>query len=163
MKKKEYTAYIKEHPLCVVAYTEKNTVTKASIASALECAHFEAPVPTDYEEEYAELEKARNLAVRSEETTKLVRGLEKALDEKCRERYATLTDDEIMDLLVNRKWYYTIGSGISDLYTAISHRLADRLIKLSRRYENTLPSLLQQAEDCEAVVKHHLERMGFTW
>ena len=74
-----------------------------------------------------------------------------------------MTDEEIMDLLVNRKWYYAIGSGITALYTAISHRLADRLIELSRRYEDTLPALLRQTNEYEARVKSHLERMGFTW
>ncbi len=163
MKKKDYTIYIDEHPLCVEVYTEKRTVTKASIAYALGVARLEAPAPAGYEEEYAELVKARELAAKAEENTKLVKELAKALDEKCRERYATLTDDEIIDLLVNRKWYYAIGRGISDLYTAISHRLADRLIELSCRYEDTLPALQQQTGAYEAKVKQHLERMGFTW
>lgn len=46
--------------------------------------------------DYAELEKALVLAQQSEETTKLIKMLEKGLDEKSRERYATLTDEEIM-------------------------------------------------------------------
>lgn len=84
-----------------------------------------------------------------------------ALDEKCKECYATLADEEILDLLVNRKWYYTIGNGIEELYSAISHRLANRLIELAERYENTLPKLSAQVEEYETKVKSHLERMGF--
>lgn len=89
--------------------------------------------------------------------------MDKELDEKARERYAILTDDEIMDLLVNKKWYYAIGTGINDLYAAISHQLADRIIELSKRYENTLPDLMKQTADYEAKVKSHLERMGLKW
>lgn len=163
LNKRDYTNYIDKNTDLECTYTDKRTVTKASIAYALEVARLKAPIPVGYEDEYAELEKAMELAIKSEKTAKLVKGLESALDEKCRERYASLTDDEIMDLLVNRKWYYAIGSGISDLYTAISHRLADRLIKLSRRYEDTLPLLLKQTEDYEAKVKQYLERMGITW
>ena len=103
------------------------------------------------------------MATQSEETTRLIKELDKALDDKCRKRYAALTNDEIIELLINRKWYYTIGSGIDGLYTAISHVLADRLIELSRRYEETLPSLVKKTDDYEERVKSHLERMGFIW
>lgn len=162
-KKADYTFYVDKHPLCVEAYTEKRTITKTSILYALNIARAQAPAPAGNEDDYAELEKAYALATRSEDTTKLIKEMDKALDEKCRERYATLTDEEIMELLVNRKWYYTIGIGVNALYAAISHRLTDRLIELSRRYEDTLPALLQQTSECEVKVKSHLERMGFKW
>lgn len=163
MKKKDYTLFISKNAILECTYTEKGTVTRTSIAYALELARQQAPVPHGYEDDYAELEKALVLTRRSEETTRLIKSLEKDLDEKSRERYAALTDEEIMDLLVNRKWYDAIGSGITALYTAISHRLADRLLELSRRYENTLPTLLRKTGEYETRVKGYLERMGFTW
>lgn len=163
MKKKDYTVYINDHIMLEVAYTDKGTVTKASVAYALAMARVEAPVPEVYADDYAELKQAYELARKSEETTKLIKEMDKDLDEKAQRRYATLTDDEIMDLLVNKKWYYTIGTGINELYTAISHQLADRIIELSKRYEDTLPDLMKQTADYEAKVKKHLERMGFKW
>ena len=163
MKKKDYTVYINDHTILEVAYTEKGTVTKASIAYALAMARAEAPVPEAYADDYAELKEAYELARKSEETTKLIKEMDKDLDEKAQGRYAILTDDEIMDLLVNKKWYYAIGTGINELYTAISHQLAGRIIELSKRYENTLPELMKQTADYEAKVKMHLERMGFKW
>ena len=162
-KKAEYTDYIEEHILCEAAYGDNGTVTKNSIVYALELARLEAPVPEAYEDDYKELEAAFKLAERLENTTKMIKALEKELDTKARERYTTMTDDEIMDLLVNRKWYYAIGNGINDLYMAVSHQLADRIVELSRRYENTLPDLLEQVSIYEGKVKQHLERMGFTW
>jgi len=89
--------------------------------------------------------------------------MEKTLDEKVRNRYASLTEEEIMDLLVNKKWYYAIGTGINELYTAISHQLADRIIELAKRYQVTLPELMEQTAAYEAMVKSHLERMGIKW
>lgn len=163
MKKKEYVDYISHNIILEVAYTDKGTVTKASVAYALAMARAEAPVPEAYEDDYAELKEAFELAKKSEESTKLIKEMDKELDEKARERYATLTDDEIIELLVNRKWYYAIGTGINELYAAISHQLADRIIELSKRYENTLPDLMKQTTDYEAKVKSHLERMGFKW
>ncbi|MCM1540669.1 MAG: type I restriction-modification system subunit M [Blautia sp.] len=162
-RKADYMDYIGEHILCKSAYADTGTVTKASIAYALDLARLEAPVPEAYEDEYRELEAALELAERSENTIKMIKALDKELDIKVRERYAALTDDEIMELLVNRKWYYAIGNGINDLYMAVSHQLADRIIELSRRYENTLPDLLEQVSVYENKVKQHLERMGFTW
>ncbi len=163
MKKKDYTLYINDHTMLEVAYTDKGTVTKASVVYALAMARAKAPVPEVYADEYAELKEAYELARKSEETTKLIKEMDKDLDEKAQGRYVTLTDDEIMDLLVNKKWYYAIGTGINELYTAISHQLADRIIELSKRYDDTLPELMKQTADYEAKVKKHLERMGFKW
>ena len=163
MKKKEYVDYISHNIILEVAYTDKGTVTKASVAYALAMARAEAPVPEVYADDYEELKEAFELAKKSEESTKLIKEMDKELDEKARDRYATLTDDEIIELLVNRKWYYTIGTGINELYAAISHQLADRIIELSKRYENTLPDLMKQTTDYEVKVKSHLERMGFKW
>ena len=163
MKKKEYVYYISHNIILKVAYTDKGTVTKASVAEALAMARAEAPVPEVYEDDYAELKEAFELAKKSEESTKLIKEMDKELDEKARDRYVTLTDDEIIELLVNRKWYYAIGTGINALYAAISHQLADRIIELSKRYENTLPDLMKQTAYYEAKVKSHLKRMGFKW
>lgn len=73
---------------------------------------------------------------------KVVKDLNKALYEKCRARYELFTDDEIYDLLVNKKWFNSIFSGISDLYAAISHQLTNRIVELEERYESTLPELM---------------------
>lgn len=163
MKKKEYVDYISKNIILEVAYTDKGTVTKSSVADALAMVRDEAPVPEAYADDYKELKVAFKLAKKSEESTKLIKEMDKELDEKARDRYTTLTDNEIIELLVNRKWYYTIGTGINELYAAISHQLADRIIELSKRYENTLPDLMKQTADYEAKVKSHLERMGFKW
>ncbi len=163
MKKKEYVDYINNNIILEVAYTDKGTVTKASVAYALAMARAEAPAPEAYADDYTELKEAFEQAKKSEEYTKLIKDMDKALDEKARERYTTLTDEEIMDFLVNKKWYYSIGNGINDLYTGISHQLADRIIELSKRYADTLPDLMKQTVDYEAKVKSYLERMGYTW
>ena len=95
--------------------------------------------------------------------TKIVKELNTALDNECKTKYAELTIDEIKELLVNRKWYYTIFDGIKSLYVTTSHEIAGRISELAERYENTLPSLESEVESYEAKVKAHLERMGFVW
>ena len=94
---------------------------------------------------------------------KLVKELNALLEEKVKGKYALLTDEDILELLVNRKWYYSIFEGIKALYVTASHNMANRIIELAERYEYDLPFLAKEAEVLEAKVKAHLERMGFVW
>jgi len=109
------------------------------------------------------LRQALDLCGKVSDYNKVVKDLNKALDEKCRARYDSLTDEDIKNLLVNKKWFDSIFSGIADLYAAISHRLTNRIVELAERYENTLPELDKDTTEYEAKVKSHLERMGFKW
>lgn len=162
-KKKDYVLYIEQNPLCVEAYTDKGTVTNNSILNALNIARMSAAPPEGVADEYDELEKAYELSTRSEDATKLIKELDKALDEKCRARYSELTDEEILDLLINKKWYYVIGEGVYNLFSNISIDISNRLLELDKRYQNTLPELVHSVNMYESRVKDNLKRMGFKW
>ena len=114
-------------------------------------------------EEYKILLTYTELSAKVKEYTKIVKELHIALDEAEKAKYAELTIEEVKELLVNHKWYYTIFDGISELYSATSHNMASRISELANRYEVTLPSLEKEVEEYEAKVKSHLERMGFSW
>lgn len=114
-------------------------------------------------EEYAVLYEFADLTEKVKKYAKIVKELLTALDEMVRAKYTELTDEEIKELLVNRKWYYTIFDGIKALYVTTSHNMANRISELAERYEETLPALEEQTADYEAKVKSHLERMGFKW
>lgn len=161
--KAKLTAYVAKHPACISAVNEKGNVTKGGIKAALSQARSELQPPRCYANDYEELQAALDFCAKIDEQGKLVKQLEKELDAEAREVYATLTDEQIHELLFDRKWFYAIGNGIMGLYEAISHRLADRLIELDECYADTLPVLQAQVEDSEAKVKAHLEKMGFSW
>ena len=114
-------------------------------------------------EEYAILCEYTELTDKVKKYNKIVKELFAALDEKVRAKYAELTDEEIKEFLVNRKWYYTIFDGIKALYVTTSHNMANRVSELAERYESTLPELESEVTGYEAKVKSHLERMGFVW
>ena len=114
-------------------------------------------------EEYKILLTYTELSANVKEYTKIVKELNAALDEAEKAKYAELTIEEVKELLVNHKWYYAIFDGISELYSATSHNMANRISELANRYESTLPSLEKEVEKYEAKVKSHLERMGFSW
>ena len=114
-------------------------------------------------EEYRVLLEYTELCEKVKKYSKIVKELNTALDEACKAKYSELTMDEIKELLVNRKWYYTIFAGIKALYITTSHEIAGRITALAERYENTLPELESELESYESKVKAHLERMGFAW
>ena len=114
-------------------------------------------------EELVVLNNYAELFAKVKEYTKLVKELNAALDGACRAKYAELTIDEIKELLVNRKWYYTIFEGIKALYVTTSHEIAGRVSELAERYEDTLPSLESDVASYESKVKEHLKKMGFEW
>jgi type I restriction enzyme M protein len=87
--------------------------------------------------------------------------LKSALDKRIREKYPKLTDAECLELLLERKWYAALVSGIYALYETVNHCIADRVAELTERYEATLPSLENEVAELESKVKSHLERMGF--
>ena len=161
--KKRLEAYLVGHPLCKSAVNENGKITKSSIEYRLSVIRTEESVPEDLQDDVNQLKMALELSNKISEYNKIVKELYQALDEKCRARYETLTDEEIIDLLVNRKWFDSIFSGISDLYAAISHRLTNRIVELAERYESTLPELSTDTAEYETKVKSHLERMGFEW
>lgn len=114
-------------------------------------------------EEYEVLAEYVSLSDTVSKQTKAIKEMNAELDEKVRAKYEELTDEEILETLVNRKWYYTIFDGIKALYVTASHNMANRIIELAERYEYDLPWLAKEAEALEVKVKVHLERMGFAW
>lgn len=163
MQKKRLQAYLVGHPRCKSALTDKGTVNKSSIMLRLLVIRTEENIPESLQDDVNQLKAALELCGMISDYNKVVKDLNKALDEKCRARYDSLTHEEILELLVNKKWFDSIFFGIADLYAAISHHLTNRIIELADRYEDTLPELDKVTTEYEAKVKSHLERMGFKW
>ena len=140
-------------------YNDKDKLDQKLIAAKLKKLKAEAKDS----DEYRLLEEYISLTTKIKEQNKVLKELSAVLEKHLKEKYAVLTIEEIKELLVNKKWYYSIFDGIDALYIAISHSITERIIELAERYENTLPELTAQVEDYEAKVKSPLERMGFTW
>ena len=115
------------------------------------------------EEDRAVLQKIQDLLTQADEGAKKLRGLRAALDKSSRSQYSALKDEQITELLLNRKWYCSIRFGVYELYAAVSRRISERVTELAERYEKTMPQLEHEAAGLEARVKAHLERMKFAW
>ena len=163
MKKKDMDSYLAKHPICASAKNDNGNVNASSVKARIAVLRETTPVPEMYAEDYAQLISLYTLMAKNDEQSKLVKALKAQLEEKVKEKYTVLTVEEIKELLVNKKWYYSIFDGIDALYVAISHSITNRIVELAERYEDTLPALSTVVDDYEARVKSHLERMGFVW
>ena len=138
---------------------DKDAVDTKAVAAKLKELKKTAPKS----EECLLLKKYTDLVKHVKDQTKAVKELNAELEDKVKAKYGELSENEIKELLVNRKWYYSIFEGIKALYVTTSHNMANRIAELVERYENTLPQLEQDVESYEGKVKAHLERMGFEW
>jgi type I restriction enzyme M protein len=114
-------------------------------------------------EDKAILERLQTLAARVDDGAQIIKDLRAALDRDTREKYPMLTDAECLDLLLERKWRRAVRNRIFSLYEAISHRIADRVNELGKRYEKTLPELEDEVKRLQQKVKNHLRWMGVVW
>ena len=154
-KKKEYSEIIAKNNYLSCVYNEKGNVTQASINEALNNAYADTKVPDAYADDYTLLLQAQDIVLRIAEITDVIKEKSEELDQKARARYIELTEAEILDLLVEKKWYGSINKGIQTIYSAIANSLADRLRTLNSRYEYTLPDL----EDKTDVTRKCLSEM----
>ena len=88
--------------------------------------------------------------------------LNAGLEKEVLQKYTELSVDEIKDILINKKWMKSIYDGIDDLYTEISHNIANRIIELVERYEFTLSELQNNVDTYKSKVEDHLKKMGFS-
>lgn len=85
------------------------------------------------------------------------------LDTKVIERYKTLTEEEIKQLVVDDKWMASIEIAIKTEMERISQALTTRIKELAERYEITMPLQTQAVADLESKVNAHLQKMGYLW
>jgi type I restriction enzyme M protein len=114
-------------------------------------------------EELTVLQKYEKLLDEESEYNKKIKVSKEALDKKVRAQYKQLSIEEIKHIIVDLKWNNNIFEGINNIYSAVSHKLSNRIIELAERYETTLSECNDEATEFEAKVKSHLERMGFAW
>ena len=84
-------------------------------------------------------------------------------DIKVIERYKTLIETEIKQLVVDDKWISHLENSVQNEMQRISQRLTQRIKELADRYETPLPLQLDEVKTLEKKVNAHLSKMGFVW
>lgn len=111
--------------------------------------------------EQAVLEQYLELTEKQTELIKKIKEANADLDKKVIERYKTLTEDEIKQLVVDDKWMANIERSVKTEMERISQRLTQRIKELAERYETPLPRQTNEVKLLEEKVNKHLEMMGF--
>ena len=111
--------------------------------------------------EQAVLEQYLQLLDKQGELNKKIKDAIASLDVKVIERYKTLTETEVKQLVVDDKWMATIERSVQTEMERISQRLTQRIKELAERYETPLPLQTKEIQLLEDKVTVHLEAMGF--
>ncbi|MCM1129592.1 MAG: N-6 DNA methylase [Alistipes senegalensis] len=116
-----------------------------------------------YAEEFARLEKWRQLSNTAGKLKKDLREKEKALDAAAQNRIRQLTEEETKNLVINDKWLAQLAQSLAVLIENTEQQLISRIQELAARYARPLPELEAAVTEQENKVRAHLKRMGFTW
>ena len=155
----ELEGFIEEHTanegLLLEALNDKDKVTLATVKVRLKLA-------VDVEEKQV-LKNAQQLFEAETTLKKKVQELQVDLDIKVFNKYPTLTEDEIKDLVVQDKWFATLNSSVEAEIERVTHQLANRVKELNERYAEPLPQITQNVEALGLKVAEHLRAMGLEW
>ncbi len=86
--------------------------------------------------------------------------LKDEIEMKVISKYSNLSEEEIKTLIVDKKWFSTIGERIESELDKISHRLSNRIKELADRYEKPLVEIEKEVDDLTSKVEEHLKAMG---
>ncbi|MDU5526673.1 MAG: N-6 DNA methylase [Finegoldia magna] len=140
------------------AINDKGNITKKSLSDRIKKID-----KIKDKEEYELLISYQNLLKKKDSQNKELKSKTKSLDERIEEQYSKLTEKEIKDLLVDKKWMARINNDIKDAVDSEINNIAAKLVEISKRYETTLSQLEEKAENSRNDVRNALERMGYSW
>ncbi len=116
-----------------------------------------------YKEELEKLQEYMQIVDKELNASKEIKDAIKKLEKLVDEKYESLSELEIKDLVINDKWITSIVGDVNGEIDRISHRLATRIKELAERYEQTLSEIEKEVEKYSNKVEEHLKRMGFKW
>ena len=162
--------YIEEHTgedgLLADATNDSGNITKASVKARLDAIQPDLMTlreAQDNDDEPDALEHCLSLIETKSKADKAVKDAQLALDEQVLTRYATLTEAEIKQLVIDDKWFATIQAAITGEVQQLTQVLTGRVKELEERYAQPLPELAHEVEAFSTKVEGHLKSMGADW
>ena len=114
-------------------------------------------------EEIDVIENYINLNEAISSFTKLIKIQKETIEKLVIELYPKLSEDEIKDLVINKKWINHLENRLQEEKERISQTLTGRIVELVERYKVTLPEAEATFNEYEAKVKLHLQKIGWQW
>lgn len=94
---------------------------------------------------------------------KRIKELNAELEKAVLAKYPILTEAEIKDLVIHKKWTAVLQQALTNEQEKLSQTLTQRIKELAERYADTLSVLEANVQDAESKVKAHLIKMGLVW
>jgi len=138
---------------------DKGNITKTALKKKVK----ELEKEEDSEEELEVFNKYLTLTDDISSIKKKIKKKEKALSKKVGEKLENISEEEVKDIVVEKKWITTVKSKVLEEMERISYRLTSRIKELAQRYEEPLPEIEKEVKELEGKVKEHLKRMGVSW
>ena len=113
----------------------------------------------DNDEEHDALEHCLSLIDAKSKADKAVKDEQIELDKRVLAHYATLTETEIKQLVIDDKWFATIQAAIIGEVQRLTQNLTERVKELEERYAQPLPVLAEEVEGYSIRVEEHLKMM----
>jgi len=166
----QLTELEEEHSAEEGYFADLDKVNKASVNGQLKIDNGQLKKLAKNSDDYASLkakievfQKYLKLLDDQTEGNKKIKEAIADLDIKVIERYKTLTETEIKQLVVDDKWMASIERSVKTEMERISQRLTQRIKELAERYETPLPKQTSNVAELENKVIAHLQKMGFVW
>lgn len=77
------------------------------------------------------------------------------------DKYKNLSEGEIKELVIEKKWYATLSLRLDEEMQHVNQNLQHQISALSNRYAQTLSEIDEELNLLEDKVKEHLLEMGF--
>lgn len=92
-----------------------------------------------------------------------IKKLNAELEAKVLAQYPTLSEADVKQLVIHRKWQGALAQALTQEQEKISQNLTGRIKALAERYDVTLPSLEAEVLEASNKVLSHLKQMGLSW
>ena len=112
-------------------------------------------------EEIDVLQKYLQLKTVIKEQKNVVKRLKSELLAELIKKYAQLPETEIKRLVIEKKWFASLGLRLEGEMQRICQQLTSKVSALAERYTQTLPEIDTEIAELEAKVAGHLKLMGY--
>ena len=138
---------------------EKGKISKNSITQRIK----EIANDVEYKEELEALNQYLKLLRKETRISSDIKSIEGPLDERLREKFTALNEEEIKESVIESKWFMSLETSLNGKVEQVFHRLLERMRVLEERYAKPLPELSSNVHDLSEQVEIHLKELGFTW
>ena len=148
--------YITENELLEKIATDTGTISKSSVKARLQFVGERA----ESDNEQGVLCHLLTLLESEEKMNKAVNSAKEMIDQKVLSHYDLLTEPEIKSLVIQDKWFSSIGASINRLVEDIAASLTRKIENIIEYYAQPLDSLEQEIEALDIKVKSNLSELN---